>query len=49
MDFGFNRQSIGLFDHLVGQCEQRWWNFDAESPSQPFRLMPAQISSAPER
>jgi hypothetical protein len=32
MDCGFNRQSIGLFDHLVGQCEQRWWNFEADRP-----------------
>jgi hypothetical protein len=23
MDSGFNRQSIGLFDHLVGEREQR--------------------------
>jgi hypothetical protein len=30
MDSGFNRQSIGLFDHLVGEREQRQRNLDAE-------------------
>jgi hypothetical protein len=46
MDFGFNRQSIGLFDHLVGQCEQRWWNFEADRPRS---LQIDANSSAPER
>jgi hypothetical protein len=29
MDSGFNRH-IGLFDHLVGACEQRRRHFEAE-------------------
>src|SRR5437588_11060400 len=30
MDCGFNRQSIGLFDHLVGAGEQRRWYSNAK-------------------
>jgi len=27
------QQRTSLFDHLVGERDERWWDFEAESPS----------------